>query len=122
MKLTKETVAKLALPPGKTEHVVWDTDIPGFGVRLRPHSATYIFRYRRGARQPRVTIGAVSAISAAQARTIASNLYARVKLGKDPAGERAENLARATETFGMALQPYLVRRQAELRPRSYKNC
>ena len=33
------------------------------------------FGYRRGARQPRMTIGAVSAISASQ-------LYARTKLGK----------------------------------------
>src|SRR5262245_59371597 len=52
MKLTKDTVAKLALPPGKSEDVVWDDDVPGFGVRLRPHSATYIYRYRHGARQP----------------------------------------------------------------------
>jgi integrase len=122
LKLTQDTVAKLALPPGKSEHIAWDSGIPGFAVRLRPHSATWFFRYRRGARQPRVTIGAVSAISAAQARTIASQLYAKVKLGKDPAGERAEALERMHETFASVLKPYLVRRQAELRPRSYKNC
>ena len=122
MKLTQAAVAELALPPGKSEHIAWDDDIPGFAVRLRPHSATWFFRYRRGARQPRVTIGAVSAISAAQARTIASNLYARVKLGEDPAGDRAEALERVHETFASVLKPYLTRRQAELRPRSYKNC
>jgi integrase len=122
LKLTQAAVAELALPPGKSEHIAWDDDIPGFAVRLRPHSATWFFRYRRGARQPRVTIGAVSAISAAQARTIASNLYARVKLGEDPAGDRAEALERVHETFASVLKPYLTRRQAELRPRSYKNC
>jgi integrase len=122
LKLTQDAVAKLALPPGKSEHIAWDSDIPGFAIRLRPHSATWFFRYRRGGRQPRVTIGAVSAISAAQARAIASQLYARVKLGEDPAGARAETLARANETFASVLQSYLVRRQAELRPRSYKNC
>ena len=122
MKLAQDAVAKLALPPGKSEHIAWDDDIPGFAVRLRPHSATWFFRYRRGARQPRVTIGAVSAISTAQARAIASNLYARVKLGEDPAGDRAEALERVHETFASVLKPYLTRRQAELRPRSYKNC
>ena len=122
MKLTKDTTAKLTLPPGTSELVVWDDDIPGLGIRVRPHSSSWFFRYRRGRRQPRITIGLVTAITAAQARTIASQLYARVKLGEDPASERAEALERVHETFASMLQPYLVRRQAELRPRSYKNC
>jgi integrase len=120
MKLTKDAVAKLQLPAAG-ELVIWDDDIPGFGVRLRPHSAKYIFRYRRGARQPRVTIGAVSAITAAMARTTASQLYSRVKLGEDPAGDRAESLARASETFGLALRQYLTHMQAKLRPGSFEN-
>jgi integrase len=121
LKLTQNAVAKLALPPSKSEHIAWDDDIPGFAVRLRPHSATWFFRYRRGARQPRVTIGAVSAISAARARAIASQLYARVKLGEDPAGERTEMLERASETFELALRPYLAHMQAKLRPGSFEN-
>jgi integrase len=122
MKLTQDAVSKLVLSPDRGERIVWDSDIPGFGIRIRLRSSNWFFRYRRGGRQPRVTIGAVSAISAAQARTIASQLYARVKLGEDPAGARAETLARANETFASVLQPYLARRQAELRPRSYQNC
>jgi len=88
LKLTKDTVAQLLLPPGKTERIVGDGDIPGFGVRLRPHSSTYIFRYRYGMRAPRITIGKTSAIPVQQARNIASQLYAQVKLGRDPADER----------------------------------
>src|SRR5262249_32494039 len=121
MKLTTDTIAKLKLPPGKTEIIIWDDDIPGFGVRLRAHGATYFFRYRHGARQPRVTIGKVTALTIAKARATAAQLYARSKLGQDPAGTRAEALARADETFALALKPYLVRKQAELRPRSFAN-
>jgi len=121
MKLTKDTVAKLALPPGKTEHVVWDDDIAGFGIRLREHSATYFFRYRHGTRQPRITIGAVTAIANAKARAKAQELYARAKLAGDPAGERTEARERAKETFALALKPYLARKKVELRPRSYVN-
>ena len=121
MKLTKDTITKLALPVGKKEAEKFDDDIPGFGVRLRPHSTQWIFRYRRGRRQRRMTIGNVTAITAAQARTIASKLYARVKLGEDPAGDRTETLARANDTFALALKPYLARKQTELRPRSYEN-
>jgi integrase len=121
MKLTKDTIDKLKLPPGADEHVVWDDDIAGFGVRLRAHSATYIFRYRHGKRRPRVTIGSVSAISVQQARATAAQLYARSKLGQDPAGERTEARTRANETFALALKPYLVHMQAKLRPGSFEN-
>jgi hypothetical protein len=40
MKLTQDTVTKLALLPGQSERIVWDSDIPGLGIRLRPHSVT----------------------------------------------------------------------------------
>src|SRR5262249_58973813 len=61
VKLTTDTLAKLKLPPGKTEHVVWDDDIAGFGIRLREHSATYFFRYRHDTRHPRLTIAPLPA-------------------------------------------------------------
>ena len=120
MKLSKENVAAFTLPD-KGERIQWDDDIPGFGVRLRPHRATYVFRYRHGKRQPRVTIGVVSAISNAKARATAEKLYARVKLGEDPAGDRAESRERANETFALALAPYLALKRAKLRPRSFEN-
>ena len=121
MKLTKDTVAKLTLPAGKSEHVVWDDDIPGFGIRLRPNSGTYFFRYRHGARQPRIVIGKTTAVTAQQARATAAQHYARTKLGEDPAGDRTEARTRANETFELALKPYLAHKQATLRPRSYTN-
>jgi integrase len=120
MKLTRDSVAKLAQQP-KGERIVWDDDIPGFGVRLRPHSATYVFRYRHGARQPRVTLGNVSALSIQHARAEAARLYARTKLGEDPAGARAEARERANETFERTLRSYLIHMQAKLRPGSFEN-
>ena len=121
MKLTKDTVAKLTLPAGKSEHVVWDDDIPGFGIRLRPNSNTYFFRYRHGARQPRIVIGKTTAVTVQQARATAAQHYARTKLGEDPAGDRAEARTRANETFELTLKPYLAHKQSTLRPRSYTN-
>jgi hypothetical protein len=35
MRFTEDTVTALALPPGKNEHIEWNDDLPGFGVRLR---------------------------------------------------------------------------------------
>jgi hypothetical protein len=35
MKFTKTTIAALEMPEGKTDHIEWDSDMPGFGIRLR---------------------------------------------------------------------------------------
>ena len=35
MKLTKANIGALELPAGKTDHIEFDEDMPGFGLRLR---------------------------------------------------------------------------------------
>ncbi len=35
MKLIKTNVAKITVPPGKTEVIEFDDDIPGWGLRVR---------------------------------------------------------------------------------------
>jgi hypothetical protein len=39
MKLTDTTAAGLRMPPGKSEHFLWDESLPGLGVRLRQGAA-----------------------------------------------------------------------------------
>ncbi|MEP2845771.1 MAG: hypothetical protein ABJY39_12805, partial [Alphaproteobacteria bacterium] len=42
VKITKSVVA--AAKPGAREFIVWDTALPGFGLRVRPSGATsYVF-------------------------------------------------------------------------------
>jgi integrase len=121
MKLTKANVSKIALPHGKSELIVFDDDVPGWGLRIRAGgSANWIFQYRRGSKQRRFTLGSASAITAQDARERASQLHARVKLGEDPAGQKIESRARAVETFGSVLRPYLVHKKADLKPRTYE--
>jgi integrase len=52
-------------------------------------------------------------------RKTAEQLYARVKLGQDPATDKAEAQARAAQTFRVALDQYLAQQRARLRPRTY---
>jgi len=112
MKLTKANVSKIAVPQGKNEIIAFDTDVPGFGLRVRVGgSATWIFQYRQGNKQRRLSLGAASAISAQKARERASELHARVRLGEDPGGEKIENRIRAVETFGSVLKPYLMHKK-----------
>jgi integrase len=122
MKLTDKFVVKLALPAaGEPDRVVRDDAIPGFAIRARPSGAVWTFRYRRGPRRPRLTIGKVSALTATQARAIAAKLYARTQLGEDPAADRADALARAGETVGTYVPQFRARKRAEIRPRSFEN-
>jgi integrase len=108
-KLTKTTVAALTLPRRKSELLVFDADLPGFGVRLRAGgSKTWIFQYKLGNKHRRITLGRVSALEPAAAREQASKLHAQVRLGQDPAGAKAESRAHADETFGACIRLFLA--------------
>jgi integrase len=118
MKLTQPIVDGLVLPAGDDERTYWDEEVPGFGLRLRGGgSRVWVFRYRRG-RQRRISFGSAAAVPAAKARREAQRLYAEVKLGRDPAAEKSAAAARAVETFGAWLAPYLARQEERLRPRT----
>ncbi len=92
-KLTKRVVDG-ALPTDR-RYVVWDSQVPGFGVRVFPSGAkTFIFKYRVGggrtatSRQP--VIGKYGMITVDQAREIAKDWAADIRKGGDPGGERQE--------------------------------
>lgn len=120
MKLTKATLGQLALQNGQNEQIVLDDDVPGFGVRLRAGgSCNWIFQYRIGRKQRRLGLGSATALSVTEARAQAARLYAKVKLGEDPAARKAEAVARAAETFEALLAPFLVRQAERLKPRSF---
>src|SRR5689334_20276037 len=93
MKLTKHSVAELVLPPGKTEHVEWDDELPGFGVRLRKGangiSKTFRIQYRVGAQQRSKHLD-IRKVKLEDARKVAKKLFAQAHLGVDPAAEKAK--------------------------------
>jgi integrase len=121
MKLTKINIAKVVVPSGKSEIIEFDDDVPGFGLRVRSGgSATWIFQYRQGSKQRRLSLGSAAAITAHDARERATELHARVRLGEDPAGQKIESRTRAAETLGPVLKPYLAHKKPALKGRSYE--
>lgn len=78
------------------EFIVWDTDLPGFGLRVRATGAmTWVAQYRagtgRGAPTRRLTLGAVSdALPADAARKLARVALGKAATGHDPAAEKTE--------------------------------
>jgi len=81
-------VRSAELPAGKSEAIFFDDDIPGFGLRLRAQgSRSFIFQYKLGTKGRRMALGAASALTITEARKTAGTLYARVRLGQDPAAD-----------------------------------
>jgi integrase len=117
MRLTKDIIAVLRLPPGKNERFVWDDDLPGFGVRLRGASTRFVIQYRIGTQQRRESLGDVRKIALEDARKIARHRFAQVELGVDPGAARA---AAPVLTLGTVADRYLEAKRDRLAPASFK--
>ena len=123
--MRRDEVAALALPEGKSDHLIPDDRVPGLALRLRDGgSRTWIFSYRIGRRQRRMTLGPITALSVQEARRLATTLFAKVKLGVDPAQDKEDAKLQAAETVKAKLPLFLARQQdrvrdGKLRQRSY---
>jgi integrase len=120
MKLSAKNVRTEPLDKGKSEEIIFDDDVPGFGLRLRDGgSRTLIFQYKIGTKHRRMALGSVTAVDFGETRKTAERLYARVKLGEDPAGDKAETKAKAHRTFEAIADDYLSYQKENIRERSY---
>jgi integrase len=122
IRFTDAYVRKLALPAGKSDHIAWDPDLPGFGVRLRSGKASYVVQYRVGIEQRRKSLGDVRKVGVDDARGIARKRFAQVELGVDPDAEeenrRAEQAA-DVRTFEKIVELYLEAQKPRVRPNTY---
>jgi integrase len=66
-----------------------------------------------------MNLGRCSAIDPSVARKQAAKLHADVVHGKDPAGAKAENRSRASETFGQCVETYLQWQQPQVRDTTF---
>jgi integrase len=117
MRLTKANVAKLKMPEGKTDHIEFDDDLAGFGIRLRyGGKRTWLAQYRVGSKQRRLSLGSTEILDAEEARRRARSALSKVNLGADPQIERANARIKASVTIGATVESYLARREGRLRP------
>jgi integrase len=122
MRFTMASVAALKRLADKADHVEWDDDLPGFGVRLRGNSKTYLVQFRVGLQQRRESVGDVRKMKLDDARKVAQQRFAQAKLGIDPAAERAKAraaAAAATLTLGAVVERYLATKETAHRPRTH---
>lgn len=121
MRLTKQTIALLSLPPGKAESVAWDDALPGFGVRLREgRRASYFAQFRVNGRTQKKSLGYVGVTTLEEARNAARDLLHAARHGHDPKLAKAEARAKAALTVGTLAERYLKHAQSRLKPRSFE--
>jgi integrase len=91
---TKVRVAGFACPPGKKQHIFWDGNTRGLGLRVTAAGAkSYIFETSLNGKTLRITIGDVNTYEIAAARKEAASYKADTNKDIDPRQVRADELA-----------------------------
>ena len=87
-KLTKKIVEDTKA--SDKDVAVWDSELPGFGIRVQPSGRkTYCVRYRNAEGvQRKLTIARCCDVTADKARELARKVFSAVAEGKDPTAEK----------------------------------
>jgi integrase len=96
-RLTKRAVDS-AKPDDQRDVFLWDSELRGFGLRVKPNGKrSFFIQYRnRNGRSRRFTIGQHGHLTPDEARRKAQKLLATVLDGNDPAAQRAADRAAMT--------------------------
>ncbi|TIP25683.1 MAG: DUF4102 domain-containing protein [Mesorhizobium sp.] len=117
VKITKRVVD--ATKPNGTDFYVFDSELIGFGLRVRATGGvSYIVRYRAGSGRnapvKRVTIAKVGKVTPEQARDAAKDILASVVKGDDPARDKTDE--RRALTFAALAELFLKHIELKRKP------
>lgn len=90
-KLTKAIVTNEPLATDSRQHVIWDTEVKGFGLRVSRTTKSYIFFGRVAGKMKTITIGRASDLSTIEARDRAKALAVEMRGGSDPNERKARD-------------------------------
>ena len=88
-KLTKRIIDTFRPDPDR-DVFTWDSELRGFGVRIKPSGAmSYLIQYRNAeGRSSRLTLGKVGTLTPDEARALGRSKLADVAKGSDPVAEK----------------------------------
>jgi integrase len=125
MKLTDKLVSNRK-PPESGRLELWDSLLPGFGLRVTDKNArTYFVMYRaltaEGRKQRRLKIGDAAIVSLGEAREAAREALRKVAHGVDPAEDKGPSNVAAVGNVRAAAADYLERYvKKNTRPGTFK--
>jgi integrase len=107
-KITKRVVDSLQPNQSGRDVFCWDSELRGFGIRLKPSGAgAFIIQYRnKDGRTRRMVLGKVGILTPDEARGLAREHLASVAKGLDPSHERHDR--RGALTVGELCDEYLA--------------
>lgn len=120
VKLTNGVAPTLTCPAGQhVPQIYWDTDLPGFGVRVSPRGkAVFFVQYRdKLGKQEKLTLGDARNMKANKAREAAETAMSQVQLGENP--QATLRAKRQGDRVIDLVDAYLARQKMKLRERSY---
>jgi Arm DNA-binding domain len=114
------------LPPHEETYIAWDTEIPGFGVRVMAHTGTktlLLQRRTRAGRNSKLKLGRWPEISTDWARQRARENIRALQAGEDPAAElkaarAAERERQRAPTVALLIAEWIAANQERWRPRT----
>src|SRR5262245_12019778 len=115
-RLTAKAVGDLACPANKSEASLWDTELVGFGFRVRRSGdRSWVLQWKRAGVSKRIVLGPGEVLSAEAARALAKEKLAQVWKGEDPAAEKKERAAKDKHTLRSVIDDYLTMKARQLR-------
>jgi integrase len=126
MKLIERNIAKIkSSAVHKSDHFQWDSEMPGFGLRVQNGRLTWVFQYQVHGRQHRIKLGDAT-MSADAARSEAIQARSKVDLSRRSGSPHpilehkriADEMARAEAKrpgdapFGSRIEEYLAARSS----------
>jgi integrase len=120
-KLSESFVASITVPDGKRDILVFDDDLPGFGIRKYATGRTvYFVKYELQGKQRKFTIAPYARGMLAEMRRRAADVLAKARLGQDVSAERQAAKLKRTATLGELIPRYLNACQPQHKPRAFK--
>jgi integrase len=103
-----DRAVKAMRPPSEGRVDVWDSTLPGFGLRISSTGRrSWVLMYRRGGLLRRLTLGTYPTLGLADARAHARDALHDVAHGGDPAATKIQE--RQAETFADLSAEYIER-------------
>jgi integrase len=119
-RLSESLIARTVVPAGKRDVMIFDSELPGFGVRVfESGKASCIVKFAVGGKQRKLTLGKFAPGTLKDMRAEASRVLAKARLGEDVVEKKRAATAAKAANVGDLIKRYLKDRKGELRSATY---